>query len=151
MSEPFPVLILKSFVKNLCFLFGKTHLRKHLSHYFSSNISFKVYSYLSKRQTRARWFNYWFTPQKPATNQGCARLKPDTWSLLMVWESSWGWPKICTLMGDLEEAPSSWVWTSPAPAVMTTWEVKQQIDLSLFLYVSFSVSNSALQIKKNTY
>ncbi|XP_051688083.1 protein archease isoform X2 [Oryctolagus cuniculus] len=56
----------------------------------------------------------------------------------MVWESSRRWPKSlgpCTHVGDLEEAPGSWLRIDTALAVAVNWGVNQWME-----YLSLSAS-----------
>ena len=57
----------------------------------------------------------------------------------MAWKGSRGWPKAlepCTYMGDLEEAPDSWLRIGLALAIVTAWGVNQRKDLPLCLFLS---------------
>ena len=70
----------------------------------------------------------------------------------VAWESSGRWPKSlgpCTRVGDLEEAPGSWLWIGAAPAIAAIWEVNQRTeDLSFCLSLSLSVTLPLKLIKK---
>lgn len=59
----------------------------------------------------------------------------------MAWESSVEWPKIlvpCTHIEDLEDAPDTWLQTSPVLAVAAIWRVNQLIE-DLPVYLSLTV------------
>ena len=63
----------------------------------------------------------------------------------MTWESSRRWPKClgpCTHVGELEEAPDSWLRIGAAPAIVANWGVNHYMeDLSLSLpLLSLSVT-----------
>lgn len=61
-------------------------------------------------------------------------------SCLLMGLSRAEWPKSlgpCFHVGDLEETPSSWLQTGPAPVVAATWGSKQQMK-NPFLCFSFS-------------
>ena len=52
-------------------------------------------------------------------------------SLPIVWEVSQGQPKAlgsCTLVGDSDKVPGSWLQIGSAPAVVATWEVNKQME-----------------------
>ena len=70
----------------------------------------------------------------------------------MAWESSGRWAKClgpCTHVGDLEEAPGSWLQIDLAPAVAAIWGVNQQMkDPPPSLFLSASLCNFVFQLNK---
>ena len=60
-------------------------------------------------------------------------------SLLVAWESSQGQPKALgpyTWLGDLEEAPGSWLWIGSALAIVAGWGVNHWTE-DLLLCLSY--------------
>ena len=69
----------------------------------------------------------------------------------VAWESSGRWPKSlgpCACVGDLEEAPGSWLQICPALAIAAIWGVNHQMDdflsasASLLLCLSNKINKS---------
>ena len=64
-------------------------------------------------------------------------------ALCLAWESSRTWLKAlgpCTLVGDLEDSPGSWLRIGAAPAIAVTWGVNHRTeDLSLCLSSSLYI------------
>lgn len=56
------------------------------------------------------------------------------------------------LVGDLEEAPSPWLWTGSTPTIVTVWGVNQPMeDLSLpsFPHLHLKVSRDKMDSSKS--
>lgn len=71
-------------------------------------------------------------------------------SLLMPWESNGEWSKFwgpCTRMRDPEETPGCHVCISSALAVITIWEVNQQMETNHSEFFLFSSQKSVFLIK----
>ena len=54
----------------------------------------------------------------------------------MAWKTVEDGPRPCTDVGDLEEAPGSWLRIDAALAIVAIWGVNQRMEDSLCLYLS---------------
>ena len=74
----------------------------------------------------------------------------------MAWERSQGWARAlgpCTRVGDLEEAPGSWVWVGSSPTIAAAWGVNHRMEelplcLSSSLYIWLCNKNKYLLKKE---